>query len=136
MTTEQKTKIAELRRENFGYAAIAKSLGLSVSSVKAYCQRHGMAGNRSTANVDTNNCKGCGRPIRQISGRKHIKFCSPACRQAWWNTHQHEVSRKAIYSYTCAHCGKPFSAYGNKHRKYCSHSCYVAARFGGGAHER
>ena len=136
MTTEQKTKICELRYKNHGYAAIAKSLGLSVSSVKAYCQRHGLAGNRSTAESEVDRCKGCGKPIHQVTGRKRIKFCSPACRQAWWNTHQHEVIRKAIYSYTCAHCGKPFSAYGNKHRKYCSHACYVAARFGGGTNER
>ena len=135
MTTEQKTKICALRCKNHGYAAIAKLLRLSVSSVKAYCQRHGLAGNRSAAGTDADRCKGCGKPIRQISGRKRIKFCSSACRQAWWNTHQSEVRRKAVYSYICAHCGKSFSAYGNQHRKYCSHSCYVAARFGGGAHE-
>ena len=134
MTAEQKAKIEELRRKRHGYAAIAKALGLSVSSVKAYCQRNGLAGNRSTAEADR--CKGCGKPLHQHKGRKSVKFCSPACRQAWWNTHQHEVKKKAIYSYICAHCGKPFTAYGNSHRKYCSHRCYVAARFGGGAHER
>ncbi len=134
MTTEQKAKIEEWRRKSHGYVTIAKALGLSVSSVKAYCQRHGLAGNRS--NADSNKCKGCGKPIRQASGRKHIKFCSSACRQTWWNTHQHEVRRKAVYSYTCTHCGKSFTAYGNKHRKYCSHACYVVARFGGGSHER
>lgn len=30
----------------------------------------------------------------------------------------------------CAHCGKPFTAYGNKERKYCSHNCYISDRFG------
>ncbi len=132
MTTEQKEHIKELRYANCGYATIAKSLGLSVSSVKAYCQRNNLAGNRSD---DVNRCKRCGKPIQQIAGRKHIKFCSPICRQAWWNTHQHEVKKKAVYLYTCAHCGNSFSAYGNKQRKYCSHACYIAARFGGGVHE-
>lgn len=33
------------------------------------------------------------------------------------------------YRFTCAHCGKPFTAYGNSKRKYCSHSCYILDRF-------
>lgn len=40
------------------------------------------------------------------------------------------IYRKAVYAYTCAHCGKPFTAYGNKERKYCSHNCYISDRFG------
>ena len=36
-----------------------------------------------------------------------------------------EVKHKAVYTYECACCGKPFTAYGNSHRKYCSHECYV-----------
>ena len=133
MTTEQKLKIEELRRKSHGYAAIAKALGLSVSSVKAYCQRNGLAGNRTQPN-DEGLCKECGKPLRQHKGRKSVKFCSPICRQKWWNSHQHEVKKKAIYSYTCAHCGKSFTAYGNSHRKYCSHVCYIAGRFGGDGH--
>ncbi|RXM53885.1 RNA polymerase subunit sigma-70, partial [Clostridium tetani] len=27
------------------------------------------------------------------------------------------------------YCGKEFSAYGNKNRKYCSHNCYIRDRF-------
>jgi len=30
---------------------------------------------------------------------------------------------------TCARCGKEFTSYGNKNRKYCSHDCYIKARF-------
>ena len=26
-------------------------------------------------------------------------------------------------------------SYGNKNRKYCSHECYIADRFGGGTHD-
>ena len=39
--------------------------------------------------------------------------------------------RKAMYEYTCPTCGSTFYAYGNRSRKYCSHECYIAARFGG-----
>ena len=41
------------------------------------------------------------------------------------------VKRKAIYEYTCPTCGSAFTAYGNRHRKYCCHECYIADRFGG-----
>ena len=133
MTTEQKAQIEKMRQNNNGYAVIAKALDVSVSSVKAYCQRNGLAGNR-TKSDDEGRCKECGKLLRQPKGRKSVKFCSPACRQKWWNTHQHEVRKKAIYSYTCAHCGKSFTAYGNSHRKYCSHKCYIAGRFGGDGH--
>ena len=34
---------------------------------------------------------------------------------------------------TCPSCGSTFYAYGNRNRKYCSHECYVEARFGGAA---
>lgn len=130
MTTEQKAQIEKLRQENCGYATIAKILCLSVSSVKSYCQRSGLAGKRDIKEKG-DRCKGCGKPIKQISGKKRMKFCSPACRQRWWNTHQHEVCRKAVYTFDCAKCGKTFFAYGNKARKYCSHACYVADRFWG-----
>ena len=43
MTTEQKVQIGKLRRENCGYATIAKILCVSVSSVKSYCQRNGQS---------------------------------------------------------------------------------------------
>lgn len=39
---------------------------------------------------------------------------------------------KANYECICEYCGKTFLSYGNKNRKYCSHSCYINDRFGGG----
>lgn len=133
MTMEQKAQIEKMRHDNQGYAAIAKFLDVSVSSVKAYCQRNGLAGNRTKPD-DEERCKECGKPLHQRRGRKHAKFCSPICRQKWWNNHPEEVRRKAVYSYTCTYCGKTFTAYGNSHRKYCSHECYIAGRFGGDGH--
>ena len=75
-------------------------------------------------------CKQCGKLIKIIPKRKPRKFCSDTCRTAWWNSHPGCVDRKAVYEYICAHCGKPFTAYGNKERKYCSHGCYISDRFG------
>ena len=77
-----------------------------------------------------------GKTLVQIAGRKPVKFCSSACRVSWWNAHPDAVGKKAFYDYTCACCGKTFRAYGNSHRKYCCHTCYIQARFkGGDAHD-
>ena len=69
--------------------------------------------------------------IVQTPGRKRKRFCSDACRNAWWNAHLSLVKRKAVRTVVCAGCGQPFEAYGRTPRKYCSHACYVAHRFGG-----
>lgn len=75
-------------------------------------------------------CEQCGRPIIQNPGRKRKRFCSDACRNKWWNSHLDLVKRKAVYTFTCLACGKKFTVYGNSHRKFCSHACYIAYRFG------
>lgn len=133
MTTEQKTRITRMRENGMGYAAIAASLSLSTNTVKSYCQRNGLAGRRASSRKGNEQnsevCPNCGKPVLQIPGRKHIRFCSAACRQEWWNHHLDQVNRKAVYQFTCAGCGKTFTAYGNAHRKYCSHACYIKSRF-------
>ena len=134
VTNEQKLQIRKLRKENCSYSNIASTLGVTLSAVKGYCQRNGLAGVRAvtepTPEPSVSCCKNCGKEVIQRPGIKEIKFCSGSCRQAWWNDHLDLVSRKAVYEYTCACCGKPFSAYGNSHRKYCSHSCYIEERYG------
>jgi hypothetical protein len=137
MTDTQRTQIKELRLAGYGYTTIAKVIGLTKDNVKAYCRAHDLAGIKAQSNAritpDQGFCQCCGKPLHQIPGRKKPKFCSADCRQQWWNTHPEKVTRKAIYSFTCAYCGNLFTAYGNASRKYCCHNCYVAARFKGGA---
>ena len=82
----------------------------------------------------TSVCEQCGKPIEQNTGRKRKRFCCDACRNKWWNAHLELVKRKAVYNYTCPACGKKFTVYGNSHRKFCSHACYIAYRFGGVRH--
>lgn len=136
MTNEQRERIAAMRQDGFGYTTIAKAVGLTKDSIKAFCRAHDLAGVKAQSNAritpDQSFCLCCGKPLRQTPGRKKVKFCSADCRQQWWNTHPEQVTRKAIYSFTCAYCGKVFTAYGNTRRKYCCHSCYVVARFKGG----
>ena len=139
MTNEQKDRIRELRALGHGYSAIADALGLTKSQVSSYCRRNSLTGTVSN-NDDTNSpipgyCKNCGKPVTQSPGKKQVLFCSPSCRQKWWNAHLDMVHRRAYYDFRCAGCGKVFTAYGNSHRKYCSHECYIRDRFGGGCHE-
>lgn len=139
MTSEQKQQIYLLREKGYGYATIAETLGLTKNQVSAYCRRNNLSGIKAERTVsnrpDSDCCLFCGKPLTQTPGRKPIKFCSNECRVKWWNSHQDMVNKKAIYSFTCACCGKEFTAYGNAKRKYCSHACYITGRFGGGSHE-
>ena len=134
MITEQKSQISALRAQGCGYANIAKAIGLKKDTVKSFCRRNGIAGIRAVKQAEQQNCcPQCGKKLIQAEKQKPRRFCSAKCRQAWWNAHQDLVKQKAVYSYVCSTCGKPFTAYGNSRRKYCSHQCYVQARFQGGA---
>lgn len=126
MTTEQKTRIANMRGAGMSLADIAADLGLSKNTVKSYCRRNDVSG----TTPDEHRCLCCGKPVEQTPGRKQKKFCSDICRARYWSAHP---VGGAVYDYTCPACGRAFSAYGNQHRKYCSHACYIHARFGGRA---
>ena len=128
MTNQQKEQITALRSQGYGYATIAKAVGLKKDTVVAFCRKMGMTGTKAADNrrieLDAGFCLQCGALLTQTPGRKRVKFCSE------------KVNRRAIYHFTCAHCGKPFTAYGNAKRKYCSHACYIADRYkGGDGHE-
>ena len=116
MTKDEKLKIADMRRNGVGYAKIAQTLQLPVSTVKSYCLR-----NNLTAQ---NTCLQCGAEISPADGRRMKKFCSDACRIKWWNHHTDLMKENTV----CHYCGKSF--HGRTGRKYCSHSCYIAERFG------
>jgi endogenous inhibitor of DNA gyrase (YacG/DUF329 family) len=77
-------------------------------------------------------CRECGKPLQQRSGMKPRVFCCDECRVKWWHEHPEKIKQRAVYSFTCVGCGKPFTAYGNFRRKYCSHECYIRNRFKGG----
>ena len=132
MTEEEKTAIADYRRNGCGYKKIGQLLGVSENTVKTYCRRNGLSGYATSRHItDKNICKWCGAKIRQTPGKKTRKFCSDSCRNHWWNSHLYMVERKANYNFVCPVCGKRFVVYGNKNRKYCSHACYIKDRFGG-----
>lgn len=138
MTQEQKEQIKRLRGQGFGYKRVADILSLPEGTVKTFCRREGLSGMLAREDAQTPEehfCKFCGLPVIQNKGRKAKLYCNDECRMNFWKAHQDQVKHKAVYSYECPHCHKPFIAYGNSHRKYCSHECYIEDRFGGDKHD-
>lgn len=138
MNDTQRKRICQLRGEGKSYSSIAYILNLSENTIKSFCKRNGLGGVKVTKPSEQNDahfCRNCGQFVRQPIGKKEKIFCSSYCRNKWWNAHLEQVNRKANYEFECPTCHKTFTAYGNKHRKYCSHTCYIKDRFGGGEDE-
>ncbi len=128
MTADETRAVETLRHSGLGYKKIATIIGINVNTVKAYCSRHKISPEPSLSAEGSSFCRQCGQPITSILKCKPRKFCSEACRLKWWARHSDLVNRKAYYSFVCAACGKPFTSYGNSHRKYCSIECAAAVR--------
>lgn len=126
MTELQKQRITALRRSGLGYKKIAAEVGVSRDVVRYLCKN-------TTADSAPNNnsCLMCGGSIEHSPrGRKRV-FCSEQCRRSWWSAHPEMRCPKpgAVYTIVCTECGTKFESYGNRGRKYCSHSCFVKSRW-------
>ena len=132
MNSDQKEKIMRYRKQNLSYADIARKLNVSKETIKSFCRRNDITVLNTKSDQNQEGCRECGKPIVQQEKMKKRIFCCKECREKWWTEHADKINRKAVYSFICVECGKPFTAYGNKNRKYCSHECYVNHRFGGG----
>lgn len=139
MTELQKQKIISLRRQGIGYLKIAQELGISQNTVKSYCRRNNLTKTDEITepkemSAETEHfCLQCGAGVPQNEKRKLKKFCSDKCRMKWWNSHRDMVKHKNTAEVECPNCHRHFVAVNG--RKYCSHSCYIAHRFGGDSHE-
>lgn len=132
MTENQKTRILEMRRLGCTYRHIAANLSLPEGTVKTCCLRAAKKELlRAPSEAAKCTCKQCGKEIIQVAKRKKRIFCTDACRQKWWGSHQFLIDpdSRARHRFTCAHCNKSFTAYGNPRRKFCSHDCYIKARY-------
>jgi len=130
MTLVQKERVTTLRRQGESYSKIAGALGISVNTIQSFCRRNNIAVSLPTTGENHSFCRQCGEALTQQPGKKTKKFCSEVCCDAWWKAHPDQLDKKAVYNFTCVNCGTAFTAYGNKGRKFCSHDCYVACRFG------
>ena len=143
MTEQQKISIHNLREQNFSYVAIARVMGLTLSTVKCYCQRSGLVGNRKGAFKSQSNnlkalptfCRCCSSQIIQKEKVKRRIFCSDECRVTWWNSHLELVKRRNPHTDRCLCCGNEFTWNGSKARKFCSHACYIKYRYEGVTNE-
>lgn len=133
MTEYQKERISQMRLAGDSYAAIAETLGLSRNTVKSYCQRNVAV--EPVPQKPDEQCELCGNAIMQTSGYRIRRFCSDACRMKWWNAHRNLIGGKTKVENTCSACGQSFTDYPNHKRKYCSHTCYIAHRYGAKQHE-
>lgn len=80
MTQIQQERILELQDAGLGYKKIAAELGISVNTVKSFCQRQRLK-------MYDAFCLQCGNPIQQPPRVRKKKFCSDKCRSMWWNRH-------------------------------------------------
>ena len=132
MTKEQKNLIDQYRQSGMKYSEIARTLDFPETTVKSYCYRNPVT--NPTPIPAGPVCPLRGKPI--ISGKfRPRRFCSDACRNKYWLINHDATACHPAVKATCLHCGKHFTDYANRHRKYCSHSCYIAARYGGDQHE-
>lgn len=133
MLDEKKRQIETMRSEGKSYAVIAAKTGMTVSAVKTYCRRNNLGGVRSAVGRNSQPilscCEQCGKPVTQVKGRKHKRFCSDACRMNWWSNHRDRIHQKTLQEFTCVRCGKHFTLYAIRNRRYCSHACYIQDRF-------
>lgn len=139
MTQKQKSEIIRMRTMGKSFSKISEITGVSRNTIKSFCRRNSITIKFNMPPDDLQNsmyCKECGKKLTQNTGKKKRKFCSAQCRVKWWNSHPEEVNRKAIYIFKCHNCGRHFTSYGNRNRKFCSHRCYIANRFrNGGSNE-
>lgn len=124
----QKEAIVKLNQHGMAVAMIARLLGLEPSSVRSHLARNTNQRLVTKSVEDGRWCRWCGDPIAtQATGRPE-SFCCSEHRRAWWTAHPEAKRRTATYTFTCIGCGTTFTAYGNKHRRYCRHECYVTHR--------
>lgn len=130
MTDEQKNRIERLRRNGKGFTEIARIVGVNASSVRMHCTRNGIAPrNRDVETI----CLNCGKQLEHTGRGRNPSFCCDSCRVTYWRKSK-EISRDASSGHICVGCGRTFFSVKPK-RKYCSHSCYINARFGGAGHD-
>ena len=138
MTELQAERIRQLRQRGIGYRMIATEVGLTRDIVRNFCKSKGLNGYGAAIKVNIEEqqmlgkaCLFCGREFEQPKTGRPRKFCSDRCRREWWKAHPDRLNKNeaAMYKMTCSRCGRTFVSYGNRNRKYCSHECYIKARF-------
>ncbi len=126
MLSTQKDALRRMRENGRSYGQIAEELGLSENTVKSFCRRSGIVPVAAQPI-----CPRCGKPVQPSHHGQRRRFCSDACRYAWDYAHRVLGPHNAVKR-QCAACREMFFSYPSSKRKYCSHGCYIADRYGRG----
>lgn len=84
-------EIRYLRLRGIGYKRIATELGLSLNTVRSFCVRHGLGGNRNADGTVQHPCRYCGKDVPQTPHRREKFYCSDKCRCSYF----YEQKKKA-----------------------------------------
>ena len=129
MNDTQKKTIGEMRAIGHGYKLIAETLGISINTIKSYCQRNGLAATKSSkvSNTDEpqNTCKLCKAVLPQLPKSKTKTFCSDECRIQWWSKHRNKSAGPSTIQKQCKQCGRSFRSQLSANRKFCSIMCFA-----------
>ena len=124
MNTFEKDSVRKMRENGKSYSQIAAALSISENTVKSFCRRMGII-----SLVGKPVCPVCGKILIPSKQGQRRRFCSDTCRFVWNYGHRVLDAHNAI-ACRCAHCQREFFSYPSAHRKYCSHDCYIADRYG------
>lgn len=122
MTESEMKRIERLRRNGNSYRRIAEITGLGLSTIKMHCTRN----NIIPGSEESKRCLFCGKELDARKTGRNATFCSDACRLKNWRKATKEGNGPERI---CKGCGVTFRSYVPT-RKYCTHACYVRARFG------
>lgn len=120
MTEEQKIEVIKLRREGFGYKAVARKLGVTRSSVRSFCntkrgKEAAITGELGkTPEKKPSLCTWCGKEHYREFG---YKYCSSECKAL---AKEERRAKKMVA--VCPTCGKSFVKDKNN-RIYCQKEC-------------
>ena len=117
MTDKQIKNIYEFKRQGMTNKEIAGLIGASTEAVKKHLQRH------PVEEPSVCRCEQCGEVITPFNDGRSKRFCSPKCRNNYWNKHRKVIGRKSTKQCECEECHKPFLTYGRP-RRFCSRACF------------
>jgi len=125
-----KSQIINLHCEGVRYVDISRQLKIPVSTIKSFIYRHQADVEAAMDNLPT--CPRCGALVPKMHFKPR-RFCSDRCRILFWKEHRGECKHTSMVPFACKMCQGIFMDYAGRNRQYCSHSCYIQARYGGGS---
>ena len=86
MTENQKKRIAKLRQQGFGYAAIASELRMPVGTVKTFCRRNGLQAGDLTSDTQPENISVSSQKVDLIRADSRVNSTTAKQPRALENT--------------------------------------------------